>query len=63
MNMSEEEEHQQILLPREAALYLRIAESTLRRWVKSGRLKSVRLGRCVRIARSDLDRFIEANRS
>ncbi|WDZ84053.1 helix-turn-helix domain-containing protein [Micromonospora cathayae] len=39
----------------EAAAKLRIAESTLRRWVSKGRISCHRLGRCVRFTDADLE--------
>jgi excisionase family DNA binding protein len=44
-----------------AAAELSVNPFTLRRWIARGRLPSVRLGRCVRVKRADLERLIEAN--
>lgn len=46
----------------EAAEYLRVAPQTLAVWVTNGRynLPYVKVGRCVRYRRRDLDRFLES---
>lgn len=45
---------------REAADYLRCTERTLDRMTRAGRLKSFRIGRCVRYWVSDLDALLAA---
>lgn len=42
-----------------AAGYASVAPGTLRRWIRSGRLPVRRAGRVYRIARSELDAFLE----
>lgn len=46
------------LTPNEIAAELRIAEETVRRWCRTGQLKSLRVGRQFRIVRSDLEAFL-----
>lgn len=43
----------------EVAQTLRLNQQTVRNWVDAGKLPAVRVGRRVRIARSDFDRRIE----
>lgn len=43
---------------REAASYARVSQQTIRRWLKTGQLKSYRVGRQIRIHQNDLDDFI-----
>ena len=45
----------------QAAKLLAVSDFTIRRAVWSGRLRSVRLGRSVRLRSDDLQQFIEAN--
>jgi excisionase family DNA binding protein len=48
---------------REAAQYLRISERHLWTITKEGRLRSIRIDRCVRYRPADLDAFIESCRT
>ena len=47
-----------LLTPAEAAAVLKIGRSTLYELIARGGIESVKLGRCRRFRRSDLDRFI-----
>src|SRR5262249_9844820 len=49
---------------RQAADYLAVSYWTIRGWVESGKLASVRLpgSRLLRVERADLDRFVDAHR-
>jgi len=49
---------QHLLSAREAAAYLGCSEAGVRRWVARGRLRGVRVGRALRIARTDLDAIV-----
>jgi excisionase family DNA binding protein len=49
-----------LLTPAEAAAVLRIGRSKLYELIARGGIESVKLGRCRRFRRSDLDRFIRA---
>ncbi len=44
----------------EVAQRLEIAEATVRRWIKSGELRAIDIGKQRRIADSDLERFLKA---
>lgn len=44
----------------EVAELLKVNQQTVRNWIDHGRLPAVRVGRRVRIKRSDLDRILEA---
>jgi excisionase family DNA binding protein len=43
----------------EVAEKLRVSQATIRNWLHEGRLAHVRIGRRVRIVRTDLERLIE----
>jgi excisionase family DNA binding protein len=47
-----------LLTPIEAAAILKIGRSKLYELIARGRIESVKLGRCRRFRRTDLDRFI-----
>ena len=42
----------------EAAIYLRISQGTLRRWVHNRKIEFVKMGRTVRFRKAHLERFI-----
>jgi excisionase family DNA binding protein len=43
---------------RDAAVLLGCSEAGVRRWVRQGRLRGIRVGRALRIAKSDLDAIV-----
>ncbi len=49
---------EQLLTVADAAAYLSVSVSTVRRWVRRDEIEHVRLGRAVRIRRSVLERFV-----
>lgn len=51
-----------LLSVRQIAEHLSVAQITVRRWIDAGKLPSVRLGRAVRVRRTDLEAFIERGR-
>ncbi len=53
---------QRLLNIKEVSAVLNASEKTVRRLIKDGKLPVVRCGRMVRIAQTDLDRFIAAHR-
>jgi excisionase family DNA binding protein len=52
-----------LLRVEEAAQLATVRPSTIRAWVAQGKLPRVKLGRCTRILRSDLQDFIRAGRN
>jgi len=44
----------------EAATQLSVSTMSVRRWIKDGTLKHVRLGRCLRVVADDVDKVIRA---
>lgn len=52
---------EQLLTPEEAAERLLVKAKTVREWLKSGKIKGVKMGRLWRIKLKDLDEFIEDN--
>ncbi len=47
---------------REASEYLEVSEITVRRWVKSGKIKTRRIGRDIVFSADDLKRFKKQNK-
>lgn len=47
---------------KEAAVYLGIKDSTLRKWVQQRRISFYRIGRHPKFKQQDLDRFLEQHR-
>jgi excisionase family DNA binding protein len=43
----------------EVAKTLKVSEQVVRRWLRSGRLKGVRIGHLWRVRKSDLEKFLE----
>src|SRR5215469_16370792 len=47
-----------LVTAREAAVLLGCSEAGVRRWVARGRLRGIRVGRALRIAKNDLDAIV-----
>jgi excisionase family DNA binding protein len=58
--MAEAPGTQTLLTVAEVADELRMNQQTIRNWIDAGTLPSVRIGRRVRIKRSDLDQLVES---
>ena len=52
-------EEKELLTTTEVAKWLKIAESTLRKWVHYGFIPYVKVGRCVRFLREDIDQWLQ----
>jgi excisionase family DNA binding protein len=50
---------EEFLTVAEVAERLRLNDQTVRNWIDQGKLPAFRIGRRVRIARSDFDRFVD----
>jgi excisionase family DNA binding protein len=50
---------EEFLTVAEVAARLRLNDQTVRNWIDDGKLPAFRIGRRVRIARSDFDRFVD----
>ena len=50
---------EKLLTPEDAAKALLVKATTVREWLKSGKLKGVKMGRLWRVRESDLDTFIK----
>lgn len=48
------------LSTQDAAELARVAEGTIRRWIREGRLSGQRAGRCMRILRTDLENLLRS---
>lgn len=47
-----------LLTPKDIAAQFGVAPATVYRWIKAGQVPSVRVGRTVRVKRTDLDRIL-----
>ena len=47
-----------LLTIREVSALLNASDSSIRRWIKAGRLPTIRLGRSVRLRQQDIDRLM-----
>ena len=52
--------HDRYQTVQELADRLEVAEATVRRWIKSGELRAIDIGKGWRIADADLERFLKA---
>lgn len=55
--------HDQYQTVKEVADRLRVAEATVRHWIKVGELRAIDIGKGWRIADADLDRFLERHQT
>jgi excisionase family DNA binding protein len=53
------ESQERLLSPNNVAERLNISPLTVRRWLKAGKLKGVRLGRLWRVLERDLEAFLQ----
>lgn len=60
MAMSNSDYEESFLTVAEVAEVLRLNQQTVRNWIDAGSLPAVRVGRRVRIKRSDLERIVES---
>ncbi len=51
-------EHDEFMTSSDAAKFAAVATGTIRRWVKSGKLRDHRAGRRVRVRRADIERLL-----
>ncbi len=47
---------------KEVAELLKVSDGAVRKWLKSGKLKGIKLGRIWRIKKSDLEEFVNERR-
>jgi len=52
-------EEKKLLRPEEVAEQLQVSERTIRRWLRAGELRGIRVGRLWRIRRKDLAAFLD----
>ncbi len=57
--MAEEKPQDQLLTPEEAAARLKISRLTIGDWLRSGKLKGVKVGRLWRVREIDLEAFLK----
>jgi excisionase family DNA binding protein len=57
--MPEDKARNQLLTPEEAAARLKISRLTLGDWLRSGKIKGVKVGRLWRVRESDLEAFLK----
>jgi excisionase family DNA binding protein len=53
------ESQERLLSPNNVAERLNISPLTVRRWLKAGKMKGVRVGRLWRVRESDLEAFLQ----
>lgn len=56
-------DHVDYLTTRDAAAVAKVAEGTIRRWIRSGRLPTHRAGRVMRVRRTDLVELLKRSES
>ncbi len=44
---------------KEVATYLRVSPGTIRVWTSTGRIPVLRVGRCTRYSREEIDRWVQ----
>lgn len=59
---AKEEKPTRLLTPEEAADRLNVSPMTVRKWLRSGKLRGVKVSVLWRVRESDLDAFIEEKR-
>ena len=57
--MPEDKTKDQLLTPKEAAARLKISRLTIGDWLRSGKLKGVKVGRLWRVRESELEAFLK----
>ncbi len=57
--MPDDKAHDQLLTPVEAAARLKVSRLTVGDWLRSGKLKGVKVGRLWRVRESDLEAFLK----
>lgn len=50
------------LTVREVCALLRVCKATVHKWIRTGELRSLKIGRSRRVRQTDLERFIERKR-
>ena len=57
--MSENQAQDNLLTPEDVAAWLHISRLTVGNWLRSGKLKGVKVGRLWRVRESDLENFLK----
>jgi excisionase family DNA binding protein len=57
--MAEDKPQDQLFTPEEAAARLKISRLTIGDWLRSGKLKGVKVGRLWRVRESDMEIFLK----
>jgi excisionase family DNA binding protein len=57
--MPENKSHDHLLTPVEAAARLKVSRFTMGDWLRSGKIKGVKVGRLWRVREKDLEAFLE----
>jgi excisionase family DNA binding protein len=50
-----------LLTVHETAAHLKVKESTVRAWIRNGKVRAIKFGREWRITQKDLERFLNEN--
>ena len=59
MVLTEDDKANSPLTPDEAAEYLKVTRRTIDRWIADGTIKASKIGRVVRINRSEINRLLK----
>jgi excisionase family DNA binding protein len=57
--LTEQEKAERPFTAQEAADFLKVHENTVKRWIKEGRIKAVKIDRGWRIRRSEIERILD----
>jgi excisionase family DNA binding protein len=59
--MNKRKELSKLLTPKEVAEYLQVSELTVKKWLRAGRLRGVKINRLWRVCTEDLEEFIKGD--
>ena len=59
MTLTEQEKAERPFTVQETAEFLKVHINTVKRWIKEGRIKAVKIDRHWRIRRSEIDRILD----
>ncbi|MBT9165129.1 MAG: hypothetical protein DDT22_01339 [candidate division WS2 bacterium] len=54
---------EELLVIKEVAEYFKVTPDTIRKWIKKGKLRAIKVGKNWRVTVKDLERFVESGSS